>query len=142
MSRYCSVPDCGRPHNANGYCQAHDRRVRRGQPLDAPVRRKRANGAGRSPCMLSGCYRPAYRDDICQGHYARKVAGKADWHTPLRQVRPTADTTLLPPVRVTKAAEAALQEQARRRGLTRSAWVRLLVENAAKLGPVESRGPA
>ena len=29
LKRFCKVPECGEPHHANGYCTAHDHRMRR-----------------------------------------------------------------------------------------------------------------
>lgn len=37
----CTIPDCGRPYRAGGYCSTHWKRARDGRPLDAPVVDKR-----------------------------------------------------------------------------------------------------
>lgn len=39
MLKTCSAPNCDRPSDAIGYCKAHYNRVRRGRPLDEPIRK-------------------------------------------------------------------------------------------------------
>jgi len=36
--RICTVPGCGRPHNARGLCMGHYRRARVGAPVTAPMK--------------------------------------------------------------------------------------------------------
>jgi len=54
VSTLCKVPGCEQPHHAHGYCSAHAQRVRRGLPLDAPIRPRWATF--RYEVVASGCW--------------------------------------------------------------------------------------
>lgn len=61
----CSVEDCGRPHVAQGLCEAHYRRKRRGKPLEPPISER-----GRT-CSVEACAEPHVARGFCSKHYRR-----------------------------------------------------------------------
>jgi hypothetical protein len=86
-SRPCKVSDCERTAYANGYCEAHWRRVkkngrpgvakigdRRGQykkPRVERSTRKRSMARGARKCKVAECSRPSFARGLCQTHYLR-----------------------------------------------------------------------
>ncbi len=65
----CSVGGCEREHCANGYCNAHYRRVQKhGDPqADIPIRVQHVG-----PCVVPSCDRPVVGWGLCQPHYQRQ----------------------------------------------------------------------
>ncbi len=64
--RTCSVPSCGKPHLAKGYCTYHYGRWRRngdpvasGLPIYDPI------------CSVEGCERRSYKRGWCRAHYRK-----------------------------------------------------------------------
>lgn len=55
-SRVCSIPDCGKPHVARGYCDFH-------------YRKHRMVTAG--ACSVEGCAAPQHAGGMCSAHYSR-----------------------------------------------------------------------
>lgn len=76
----CSVEDCGRPHVAQGLCEAHYRRKRRGKPLEPPISER-----GRT-CSVEACAEPHVARGFCSKHYRRWQR----WGDPLGGRRPRA----------------------------------------------------
>jgi hypothetical protein len=67
MCRLCTIEDCGRPHDARGYCSMHWKRWQRtGNPHMAQPRMPR----GRR-CSIRGCQRPVSARGMCTGHVTR-----------------------------------------------------------------------
>ena len=67
-SRLCSIPDCGKPVRARGYCESHYRKLKRsGDPngVRAPYQK--------SPevCTVDGCNRKPLGKGLCHNHYRR-----------------------------------------------------------------------
>jgi hypothetical protein len=61
----CSIPDCGRPAKARGWCRMHHHRwYRHGDPTYVTPR------GGRS-CSMEGCAEPHLSRGWCSTHYAR-----------------------------------------------------------------------
>ena len=69
MSKECTVPGCGRPHKSKGYCHAHKERLRRGLPVDSPIRTPIQG------CAVDGCSRPHSRHGYCCAHADRLRRG-------------------------------------------------------------------
>lgn len=69
MARSCEHPDgCSNPHDANGWCKMHGRRVRlHGDP--GPVGRLRIKQT--SACEVAGCSRPPHGLNLCTVHLPR-----------------------------------------------------------------------
>lgn len=70
VKRTCTVEVCDRPLLAVGLCAGHYRRLKLGQPIDEPLKSKRANW--RRPCSVPACDDPRYGDGLCRGHYRRQ----------------------------------------------------------------------
>lgn len=67
--RLCSVEGCGRLYFSRSYCAAHYARLRRGRPLDAPIR---TVSYYRPPiCTVDGCDKPHSAMGYCSRHYER-----------------------------------------------------------------------
>ena len=98
--RTCSVDGCDRPHNANGLCQTHEKRLKKYGTTDAPPEKPRPCGHERTPentlvdkagkkrckpcreayiathvsdrtCSAPGCDRPVLANDLCKRDYQR-----------------------------------------------------------------------
>lgn len=68
----CKVEGCEKPQKCLGFCPAHYRRHRLGEPLDTPLRR-RVPG---SVCEVDGCDKPYRASGLCSMHWQRmKVSG-------------------------------------------------------------------
>jgi hypothetical protein len=62
----CTIPGCGRPHMAKGWCGSHYNTARKhGDPLFLDKR------AGAS-CGEPGCTTPAGRNGLCKSHYLKR----------------------------------------------------------------------
>src|ERR1700728_2278955 len=83
-TRIRSVLGCGRKHEANGYCQTHNKRAKAGKPLDTPIR----DAKNKQLCIVGRCWEPQEAKDLCHGHYERVRKGSTDTETPLRLKRP------------------------------------------------------
>ena len=70
-TRVCSVDGCGKKHLARGLCSAHYNRVRKGIPVDKPMRPWKIDG----PCSVDGCERDAKAKGFCSLHYERNKNG-------------------------------------------------------------------
>jgi len=79
--RKCEIEGCERPHLAKGLCNAHYRRLRRGQDLAEPIRERQET------CII--CERAHFARGYCQMHYRRwerhgdPQAGRTKRRTPL-----------------------------------------------------------
>ena len=70
--RTCSVPECGKPHQARGYCKNHYRNWHRtGNPVAI-----RTYVKGGRTCSFPGCEKPHGSVGLCVGHKAQKMSGK------------------------------------------------------------------
>lgn len=79
----CSLPECGKPHVARGYCRGHYTTWHRtGSPYTV-----RTYVKGGRPCSFPGCDRPHDSRDLCLGHNAQRKAGRE--LTPLAVYRQT-----------------------------------------------------
>jgi hypothetical protein len=72
----CTIPDCGRPYVAKGYCEPHYRRfTETGDPLSSPIRTK---AKVRPRCVGPDCDHlqryPA--SGLCRAHYLQQWHGK------------------------------------------------------------------
>lgn len=65
--KYCTVPDCERQQQAKGLCSTHYQRLRKGVPLDAPMRKSRVP----SPCSVEECINQSWARGFCPMHYFR-----------------------------------------------------------------------
>lgn len=82
-NRICSIPGCGRRHDARGWCATHYNRWKRTGSTDDPAR---INGAA---CSVAGCDRPAERRTWCSTHYARwRRVGDVQADRPVLQIKP------------------------------------------------------
>lgn len=67
-SRLCSIPDCGKPTIARGWCPAHYKRWRlHGDPLAGDPPRPNRNPT----CIIDGCDKPHEALGYCLAHYKR-----------------------------------------------------------------------
>lgn len=69
--RTCSVPGCKQPHKAQGYCNAHYKRFRKGADLTTPLR---LNAMSKPRCKVRGCEAPTHNRGLCQVHYEHWLA--------------------------------------------------------------------
>lgn len=84
---FCTVPDCGRPHKARGYCEAHYQHHLRGIPIK-PVLRARDTSPP-AQCTEPGCTSPPKGKGLCAMHYARKLRhGHTRFHDRKRPPKP------------------------------------------------------
>lgn len=60
----CSVASCGRKVRAQGLCDSHYQRQRRGRPVDAPLR-----SYGGTGCSVAGCERRHTAGGLCGSHW-------------------------------------------------------------------------
>lgn len=67
----CSIQECGRPHKALGFCDAHYARSRKGQELSTPLKKQ----SSRKECSVERCRRPYYSNEFCAAHYQRDRNG-------------------------------------------------------------------
>ncbi|MHC4201236.1 MAG: hypothetical protein ACYSU0_14700 [Planctomycetota bacterium] len=64
----CSVPGCGAPHHAKGYCKSHYSRIRR--------RRSAEGRAGNAQvCEIAGCSSPISQGRRCTEHLKQPTSG-------------------------------------------------------------------
>lgn len=91
VARICSVEGCEGRVQARGWCGTHYSRVRRGIPLDAPVRKPQKNKG--LTCSWETCEAPAYAQVLCKMHYTRRREGK-DMDAPKK--KPVPDTCTAP----------------------------------------------
>lgn len=64
--RICSIPDCGKPRAARGWCIGHWKRWRKyGNPLGAAVRQ--------TICSVPDCSEAPYGHGYCSRHYQRWI---------------------------------------------------------------------
>lgn len=67
-SRICSIPDCGKPAKAHGWCVRHYRRwLRHGDPCGGRALR----GVNTGTCAIPGCERKFSKRGWCSAHYQR-----------------------------------------------------------------------
>jgi hypothetical protein len=71
----CTIADCERAAKTRGYCTAHYERVRRGRPVDGPIRERRAAEPQPEFCTAKGCDRKARSRGYCLSHYVRARNG-------------------------------------------------------------------
>ena len=68
LQSVCSVPGCGAPHHAKGYCKSHYSRIRR-----------RRSGAGRrggaQVCEIAGCSNAVSQNKRCAEHLKQPTDG-------------------------------------------------------------------
>lgn len=62
VARICSIQDCGRKHEAHGYCKLHYRRSKDGRPMDGSKPPK-------PKCSVPDCDRDARSRGYCMSHY-------------------------------------------------------------------------
>lgn len=73
QGKTCTIEGCGRKHNRRGLCQTHDKRLRKGQPLDAPIR---VVGSRDGLCLVDDCERPKRSSlGYCEPHLRRHQKG-------------------------------------------------------------------
>lgn len=65
----CTVSNCGRPHKARGYCQAHYQHFKRGVPIKAEIVRR--DTTQYESCSEEGCTSEVKAKGLCKMHYAR-----------------------------------------------------------------------
>lgn len=66
--RICSITDCGKPHQAHGYCASHYARLRKyGDPLKGSY----YQGQCRPLCFIENCGKPVIALGYCERHYRR-----------------------------------------------------------------------
>lgn len=71
----CSIPDCGKPCLARGYCNAHYQAIIRKDYKRPPT----------DPCKIDGCTALSHGHGFCVKHYKRylkygdPLAGSTDW---------------------------------------------------------------
>lgn len=63
----CQADGCERQVQAKGLCSAHYARLRRGMPIDAPMRKSRAP----QPCEIEECVNQSWARGMCPMHYFR-----------------------------------------------------------------------
>jgi hypothetical protein len=85
--RICSIPECGRPHLARGWCGQHYERWKRyGDPLALPIRTHRRHGLKHHPLytiwskMWDRCRNPANKDFARYG--GRGIVVCSQWADP------------------------------------------------------------
>jgi len=67
-SRVCSIPDCGKPHRAHGWCVLHYKRwLRHGDPCAGRVLR----GINTGTCTIPDCGKKFSKRGWCAAHYQR-----------------------------------------------------------------------
>jgi hypothetical protein len=131
--RVCSVTGCGRKYRQNGYCGTHYQRLRRGMPLEAPFRVRRAPDAPRHACSVAGCSKPSRGNTgICDAHYNRKVIRKlANWDaTVIKAYRPKAESVEAD-VRISRSAAEIIAAEAKRLRMDRAELTRHILERWA-----------
>lgn len=65
--RNCTIPDCGKRHEARGFCPMHYRRFKLyGDPLATAPRKLPTS------CTVDECGQPYYGGGLCEPHYARR----------------------------------------------------------------------
>lgn len=64
----CSVPDCGRPHKARGYCKAHNDHIKKGRE-PGPLQRRDPPG----PCSVDGCESQRFANTYCIQHNSNRI---------------------------------------------------------------------
>ena len=67
--RLCSIDNCGREHDAHGYCKIHYERYRRGKEIHAPIISRTFYVAG-DECILRNCTKQAVSKNLCVNHNA------------------------------------------------------------------------
>lgn len=82
VARICSVESCGRKHTARGFCAAHYRRHRNGEPMELRVTISNENRI----CDWPWCGRPSRSAGYCDTHYARSQRGQ-DMDAPFKKWR-------------------------------------------------------
>ena len=68
-NKACSVARCVNPVQAKGLCSTHYQRMRKGVPLDAPMRKSRGRNA--TTCIVRGCGNVQWARGLCPMHYWR-----------------------------------------------------------------------
>lgn len=66
MAEQCSLDGCGRPRMARGLCSPHYMRVRMGNDVMTPIRKR---NAVRGPCTVEGCDQKCKAKGLCPRHY-------------------------------------------------------------------------
>ena len=69
LHEFCTVPNCGRPHKARGYCQAHYQHFKRGIPIKAEITTR--DTTPHEHCSEPDCTEPVKAKGVCKMHYAR-----------------------------------------------------------------------
>jgi hypothetical protein len=64
----CTVPDCGRPHRARGFC---NRCYQRWKIHGSPTINLRPHRGTRTTCRLAVCDGAVYGLGLCESHYRR-----------------------------------------------------------------------
>ena len=65
----CTMPDCGRPHKARGYCQTHYMQFKRGATPVGPI--KSRVSVKPEECIEDGCHEAVKAKGLCRTHYQR-----------------------------------------------------------------------
>jgi hypothetical protein len=65
----CTMPDCGRPHKARGYCQTHYTQFKRGISPVGPIKTRERDKP--PECTEDGCAEPVKSKGLCKMHYQR-----------------------------------------------------------------------
>jgi len=69
MAAPCSLDGCERAAWARGYCSPHYMRLRMGNDLMEPIRKR---NRFRAPCSVDGCGQPSKAKGLCQSHYDKQ----------------------------------------------------------------------
>lgn len=86
---FCTVPNCGRPHKARGYCQAHYQHFKRGVPIKEAIRPR--DQQRHDHCTAEACKREVKAHGLCHMHYARFLRhGSTDYRERQKSEKPCA----------------------------------------------------
>jgi hypothetical protein len=129
-TRVCSVPDCGRTHQAHGFCMTHYKRWLHGGDLGGPIQEKWAMVAATpdGSCLVETCDRLAFARGLCSAHYHRKLR--------TGRVRPEEQVVSIVPRRATCEVEGCGRQGYRAR------WCAWHYKQARTTGQVEGETPA
>jgi hypothetical protein len=127
-STTCSVNGCGRHLYGKGLCEQHWKRKRRGLPIDQPIRVWIRKDGVRPFCAAKDCTKRTRKQDLCTGHYRRKVLERRpDWNVPLIRRVPKTKTRGIA-TRVKASTLERLKNEARALKRSLAEHVRVVLE--------------